>query len=116
MRVFNCASQESFRAFHRCLTSLMQIEFWQAKNDYFSDVYEVVPKANVHKTFVCFALAANGTPAGACNQLHNAPSGDVEKKLMTSEMSLSSFCIDIKEISILSRASWKAFRDRPREI
>ena len=61
MMVFNCASQESFRVFHRCLTSLMQIAFFQAKNDYFLDIYEVVPEANVPKSFVCFALAANGT-------------------------------------------------------
>ena len=61
MRVLNCASQESFRVFDRCLTSLMQIAFFQAKYDYFSDIYEVVPEANVPKSFVCFALAANGT-------------------------------------------------------
>ena len=45
MRKLNFASQESFRVFNRCLTSLMQIAFFQAKNDYFSDIYEVVPEA-----------------------------------------------------------------------
>ena len=60
MRVFNCVSQESFRVFNRCLTSLMQIAFFQAKNDYFSDINEVVPEENAPKSFVCFALAANG--------------------------------------------------------
>ena len=61
LRVFNCASQESFKVFKRCLTSLMKIAFFHAKNDYFSDIYEVVPEANVPKIFVCFALAANGS-------------------------------------------------------
>ena len=61
VRVFICASQESFRVFHRRLTYLMQIAFWQAKNDYFSDIYEVVPEENIPESLVCFALAANGT-------------------------------------------------------